>query len=142
METEKNLNKLLDLVLELEQHPKFAEASNREKARRKIRVLVLSGGENEVGKAVTGLLHLGDCWIANSNEVSRKTPQGYEIAWDESGKNPIGGRILPRPKMDRIISNVNQIVAAFPPPDFVGITHANIESLLKSSPCIRVNARE
>jgi hypothetical protein len=138
VETEENLNKLLDLVLELERHPAFAETSDRETVRQKIRVLVLSGGEQGVGKAVTGLLHLGNCWIANPNGVRGKKAQGYEVAWDETGRNPIGGRILPGPKMDRIISNIKKIVDAFPPPNFVGVTSASMESLMKKSPSIQV----
>ena len=132
VETEENLRKLRQLVTELDKHPDCATLNVREK----IKVLLLRGrGDNGVAEAVTGLLHVGNCWIANPNTSD---PQGYEVAWDEAGKEPIGGRIIPEPKMKRIIESISKIVKAHTPANFVGVAEANVSSLINSSPFIQV----
>ncbi|MDP9191219.1 MAG: hypothetical protein M3P06_05900 [Acidobacteriota bacterium] len=135
VESHNDVSRLLELVTKLRQHP----TCQHNNVSAMVRVLVLSGiGTNGVAQAVSGLLHLGNCWIANPHGSS---PEGYEVAWDEHGLKPTGGRRLPRPRMERIITNISAIISAFPPPTFESASESNLEHLVERSPLIRIAAR-
>ncbi len=144
VENEENLARLWDLVARLETYIRSFPASRNPEinVREKVRVLLLRGrsekrvaGNGLIAGAITGLLHLGNCWIA----VKGARKQGYEVTWDDAGKKVIGGRPLPRPKLKRIVDNLSVIRKYYEPPNFVGIEReADIQKLIDRSPVIQV----
>jgi hypothetical protein len=139
VESAGDVERLFHLVERLKHHPLCADIDPASM----VRVLVLAGtGANGVAEAVSGLLHVGNCWIANPYSDQ---PQGYEVEYDERGERPVGGRRLPVEKMNRIIRNVRAIVKAFPPASFADVhSAAEIPHLVDQSPWIAVerpNAR-
>ena len=136
VEAAKDVSRLSKLVKRLKRHPICRD--NDVAVAAMVSVLVLSGtGSNSIAQAVSGLLHLGNCWIANPRSSK---PEGYEVAWDRQGKKVEGGRILPSPKISRVVENLTKIIGSFQPPTFEGVeSEADLERLMARSPKIRVD---
>jgi hypothetical protein len=133
VEDRDDVTRLLKLIGRLRRH----DAIRDRNVGAMVSVLVLRGsGDNGVAQAVSGLLHLGNCWIANPRT---DRAEGYEVAFDEHGTVPVGGRTLPAHKLRRIVRNVAAIIDAFTPPTFEGVeSEADIARLVDRSPRISI----
>ena len=132
VENRDDVMRLLKLVRRLMRHDGVRDRN----VEAMVSVLVLRGsGDNGVAQAVSGL-HLGNCWIANPRT---ERAEGYEVAFDEHGTEPVGRRKLPVNKLHRIIRNVAAIIDVFPPPTFEGVeSDADIMRLIDRSPQIAI----
>jgi hypothetical protein len=136
VEKREDVERLYKIVQELRVHP----VCRGKNVPGMVRVLILGGSaENGGARALSGLLHLGNCWIANPRGQS---PEGYEVAWDEHGTTVVGGRKLPFTKMTRIINNLGTIIQLFQPPTFDGIESLdNLDVLIEQNPGIMIKKR-
>jgi hypothetical protein len=133
VEDPKDVNRLLKIADEIQGNPQCREIQ----VRQRIRVLILRAEANELtqSKALTRLLHVANCWIANPREPSKT--EVYEVAWDMSGTRVEGGRRVPSRKEGRIVHSLVEIVDLFEPPTLEEIdSPAKLKRVLSRQPQI------
>lgn len=112
VEDPEDITRLLKIAAEIQRTPECLAIRIKER----IRVLILraEARDSAKSKALTKLLHVANCWIANPRDKSKT--EVYEVAWDMSGLKVEGGRRVPLKKESRIVDSLVEIVKLFKPP--------------------------
>lgn len=132
VEDTEDVARLLEIAHTIQRNPECRNI----RVEQRIRVLILraEAQDSAKSKALTRLLHVANCWIANPRGQKREV---YEVAWNFDGTDVEGGRQVPSKKASRIVDSLVEIVSLFEPPTLEEIdTSTKLKHVLSRQPRI------